>query len=102
MIFGSDNYIHDNVGYRNSNKKIEAAFEVQKVVEDWGDGNKFVDNVLFMDRPYGEIDEEKRIYVVDGVDAEFSVKNNIVDYGDGLIQADNEEFYNSNSVDFLK
>jgi hypothetical protein len=102
MISGSNNYIHDNVGYRNSNKYIEAAFEIQKVVEDSGDGNKFENNVLFMDRPYGENNKEKRIYVVDGANSEFSVKNNKVDYGDGLIDADSKEFYNSDSVNFLK
>jgi hypothetical protein len=55
-----------------------------------------------MDRPYGEKNKEKRIYVVDGVNSEFSVKNNKVDYGDGLIDADSNEFYNSDSVNFLK
>ena len=102
MISGSNNYIHNNVGYRNSNEYIEAAFEVKKVVENSGDGNKFENNVLFMDRPYGEKNKEKRIYVVDGVNSEFSVKNNKVDYGDGLIDADSNEFYNSDSVNFLK
>ena len=101
MIYGSDNYIHDNAGYRNSNNHIEAAFEIQKVVEDSGDGNKFVNNALFMDKPYGD-DEKKRIYVVDGVDAKFSVKNNVVSYGDGLIEANSKELYNSGSVTFLK
>ena len=54
-----------------------------------------------MDRPYGEVDTERRMYVVDGWDTEFSVKNNKVDYGEGLI-ADSEEYYNSDSVTFLE
>ena len=101
-ISGSDNYIHDNVGFRNKNANIEAAFEVEKIVEDSGDGNKFVNNILFMDGPYGEKSTEKRLYVVDGVGAEFSVKNNKVDYGEGLINADTKEFYNSELVNFLE
>ena len=101
-ISGSENYIHKNVAHRNANKNIVAAFEIKKVFEDTGDGNKFENNVLFMDRPYGEIDREKRMYVVDGEDAEFSVKNNKVDYGEGLLDANSEEFYNSELVTFLE
>ena len=101
-ISGSDNYIHNNVAYRNQNEYITTAFEVKKFAEDTGDGNKFENNVLFMDRPYTEDKYEKRMYVVDGVDAQFSVKNNKVDYGEGLLDANSEEFYNSESVTFLK
>ena len=45
---------------------------------------------------------EKRMYVVDGEGTEFSVKNNRVDYGKGLINANSEEYYNSDLVTFLK
>lgn len=101
-INGDDNYILNNVGYRNLNKHISAAFEIKKVVEDSGDGNRFVNNALFMDRPYGEKDKEKKMYIVDGVDAQFYVKNNRVDYGEGLINANTVEYYNSDSVTFLE
>ena len=101
-IAGDDNYVHDNVAYRNLNENIVHAFKVKKHVEDSGDGNKFVNNVLYMDRPYLEKKPDKRIYIVDGVDAQFYVKNNKVDYGEGLIDADSVEYYNSNSVTFLQ
>ena len=55
-ISGSDNYIHNNIFYRNLNKYIVAAFEIKKLFDDSGDGNRFENNVLFMDRPYGQID----------------------------------------------
>ena len=55
-----------------------------------------------MDTPYLEKNPEKRMYIVDGVDSQFYVKNNKVDYGEGLIDADSEEFYNSDSVNFLE
>lgn len=55
-----------------------------------------------MDRPYGQINPEKRMFIVDGVDAQFSVKNNKVDYGNGLLDADSKEFYNSELVTFLE
>ena len=55
-----------------------------------------------MDRPYGEVDTERRMYVVDGWDTKFSVKNNKVDYGEGLVDADSWEFYNSDLVTYLK
>ena len=55
-----------------------------------------------MDRPYGEIDREKWMYVVDGEGAQFSVKNNKVDYGEGFLDANSEEFYNSELVTFLE
>ena len=101
-ISGSDNYIHNNVVHRNSNKYIVSAFKVNKLFEDSGDGNKFENNVLFMDRPYGQIDPEKRMYVVDGENAQFYVKNNKVDYGNGLLDANSKEFYNSELVTFLE
>ena len=101
-ISGSDNYFHNNVGFRNENKNIMSAFEVEKLVEESGDGNIFENNVLYMDSPYGEIDTEKRIYVVDGAGAKFSVKLNKVNYGYGLVDADSEEFYNSDFVTYLK
>ena len=101
-ITGSENYIHDNVLYRNLNKNIIGAFEIIKIAEETGDGNKFVNNVLFMDRPDAETRTKQRMYVVDGLNTTFSVKNNKVDYGEGLIDADNKEFYNSDSVTFLE
>lgn len=99
-IEGNENYIHDNVIYRNSNRNVDTAFKVVKS-EISGDGNIFANNVLFMDRPDSEV-EDRRMFVVDGPDASISVKNNKVDYGDGLLDADKEEFYNSDSVTFLK
>ena len=84
------------------NKYIVASFEITKIAEDSGDGNKFVNNVLYMDRPYAEVKTRKRMYLVDGVDAKFSVKNNKVDYGEGLLDANSEEFYNSDSVIYLE
>jgi hypothetical protein len=101
-IAGSDNSIHGNVFYRNENRNIASGFEIKKLVEESGDGNEFVDNILFMDRPYGEIDTKKRMYIVDGENTKFSVKNNKVDYGNGLIDAESEEFYNSDSVTYLE
>jgi hypothetical protein len=100
-IAGNDCYIHDNVGYRNKNNKIVAAFEVHRIVEGWGDGHKFINNVVFMDRPYGEVDTNRRMYVVDGWDLKFSVKNNKVDYGEGLTDANSWEFFNSDLVTYL-
>ena len=86
-IAGNNCYIHDNVGYRNKNKKIVAAFEVHRIVDEWGDGHKFIYNVVYMDRPYGEVDNNRRMYVVDEWALKFSVKSNKVDYGKGLVYA---------------
>ena len=93
-ISGSDNYIHNNVAYKNQNQNITTAFEVKKFAEDTGDGNKLENNILFMDRPYAENKNEKRMYVVDGVDAQFSDKNNKVDYGERLLDANSEVIIN--------
>ena len=101
-IAGNDVYVHDNVGYRNKNPKVVAAFEVHRIVEKWGDGHIFSNNVVYMDRPYGEVDTNRRMYVVDGWDTKFSVKNNKVDYGEGLIDANSWEFYNSDDVTYLE
>lgn len=101
-IAGNNCYIHDNVGFRNKNKQIVAAFEVHRIVEGWGDGHKFINNALYMDRAYGEINTNRRMYVVDGWDLKFSVKNNKVDYGNGLVSADSWEYFNSDLVTYLE
>ena len=76
-----------------------AAFKVEKPVEKSGEGNKFMNNVLYMDRPYREIDTAKRIYIVDGGYSKFSVKNNKIDYGDGLLNGDDEKYYNFTEIE---
>ena len=101
-IAGNNCYIHDNVGFRKKNSKIVAAFEIHRIVEGWGDGHKFINNVVYMDRPYGEVDINRRMYVVDGWDLKFSVKNNKVDYGNGLVDANSWEFFNSDLVTYLE
>ena len=55
-----------------------------------------------MDIPYHEKKTETRMYFVDGVDTKFSVKNYKVDYGDGIIDADIEEYYNFDSINFIE
>ena len=101
-IKGNNCYVHDNVGFRNKNPKVEAAFEVHRLAEGWGDGHRFINNVVYMDRPYGEVDTNKKMYVVDGWNMKFSVKNNKVDYGEGLIDANSGEFFNSKLVTYLE
>ena len=54
-----------------------------------------------MNQPYGAEDTSRRMYVVDGWYSDFSVKNNQVDYGNGLVSADSREFYNSDYVTYL-
>ena len=98
-ISGNENYIHDNVGYRNENNNIGAAFKAKKSEEKSGEGNKFMNNVLCMDRPYGEIDTAIRIYIVDGWYFKFSVINNKLDYGDGLLNGDDEKYYNFKEIE---
>ncbi len=101
-IAGNNVNVHDNIGYRNENFNIVAAFELHEQVEGWGYGCTFTNNTVYMDRPYGEVDPNRRMYVVDGWFSDFSVKNNQVDYGEGLIPADSWEFYNSDDVIYLE
>lgn len=61
----------------------------------------FTNNALYMDRPYGEIDTSRRMYVVDGWYSDFKVKQNLVDYGSGLQEA-MVEWYHSDQVTFLQ
>lgn len=98
---GNDCYVHDNIGYRNENPKIVAAFEIHKQVEDWGYHHIFENNTLYMNQPYSTDNTSHRMYVVDGWFSDFSVKNNQVDYGDGLVTADSQEYYNSGNVTYL-
>lgn len=101
-IAGNDVYVHDNTGYRNGNMNIVAAFELHLQVEEWGYHCKFTDNTLYMDQPYGATDTSRRMYVVDGWYSDFSVRNNLVDYGEGLVSADSWEYYNSDFVTYLE
>ena len=100
-IAGNDVNVHDNVGYRNGNANIVAAFELHEQVDGWGYHCTFTDNTLYMDQPYGAVDTKRRMYVVDGWYSDFSVKNNQVDYGEGLVPANSWEFYNSDYVTYL-
>ena len=97
---GHDCYIHDNTGYRNGNSKIIAAFEIHEQVEGWGYHHIFENNTVYMDQPYGAENTSRPMYVVDGWFSDFTVRNNKVDYGEGLIDADKPGFYNSDLVTF--
>ncbi len=99
-IAGNDCYVHDNTGYRDGNSKIVAAFELHEQVSGWGYHARFANNTLYMDRPYGEVDTSRRMYVVDGWYSDFSVQHNLVDYGEGLSEA-GRNCYNSDQVTFL-
>ncbi|MGN1086060.1 MAG: right-handed parallel beta-helix repeat-containing protein [Porcipelethomonas sp.] len=101
-IAGNNVNVHDNTGYRNGNANIVAAFELHEQVSGWGYHCTFTDNTLYMDQPYGAIDTSRRMYVVDGWYSDFSVKNNKVDYGNGLTAADSWEYYNSDYVTYLE
>ncbi|MBQ8180787.1 MAG: right-handed parallel beta-helix repeat-containing protein [Ruminococcus sp.] len=101
-IAGNDVNVHDNTGYRNGNTNIVAAFELHLQVEEWGYHCVFTDNTVYMDQPYGAVDTNRRMYVVDGWYSDFSVKNNLVDYGNGLVPADSWEYYNSDYVTYLE
>lgn len=101
-IAGNNVNVHHNIGYRNGNSNIVASFELHLQVEEWGYHCTFTDNTLYMDRPYGEVDTSRRMYVVDGWYSDFSVKNNMVDYGQGLVEANSWEFYNSDYVTYLE
>lgn len=101
-IAGNNVNVHDNTGYRNGNKNIVAAFELHLQAEEWGYHCIFTDNTLYMDQPYGAVDTNRRMYVVDGWYSDYSVKNNLVDYGSGLVSADSWEYYNSDYVTYLE
>ena len=100
-IAGNNCYVHDNTGYRNQNPKIVAAFEIHDQADGWGYHHIFAQNTLYMDRPFGEENPDRRMYVVDGWFSDFTVRQNFVDYGDGLTEA-KPEHYNSDAVTFAE
>ncbi len=100
-IAGNNCNVHDNVGYRDGNAKIVAAFELHEQVSGWGYDAIFENNTLYMDQPYGAVDTSRRMYVVDGWYSRFTVKNNQVDYGSGLRQAERDD-YNADNVTVLE
>ncbi len=99
-IAGNDCNVHDNTGYRNGNPKIVAAFELHDQVDGWGYHSVFRNNTVYMDQPYGAEDTSRRMYVVDGWFTDFIVSGNMVDYGEGLIPANQPEHYNSSQVTY--
>ncbi len=98
-IAGNEVNVHDNIGYRNQNPKIVAAFELHEQVSGWGYDCRFTNNTLYMDREYGEVDTSRRMYVVDGWYTSYVVSGNLVDYGNGLVETI-EDYYNSSGVIF--
>ncbi|MDD6060530.1 MAG: glycosyl hydrolase family 18 protein [Ruminococcus sp.] len=101
-VKGNDCHIHDNTGYRNQNPEIIAAFEVHEQVEGWGYNHLFENNILYMDQPYSAKDTSRRIYIVDGWFSSFSVRNNKVDYGNGLEFADSDDYYKCKNITYLE
>ena len=98
-IAGNDCCVHDNTGYRRGNPKIVAAFEIHDQADGWGYHAVFENNTLYLDQPYGAEDQSRPIYVVDGWFSDFTVRNNLADYGNGLMPA-GPEHYNSDFVTF--
>lgn len=92
-ICGNYCNVHDNIGYRNGNSKIVAAFELHEQVSGWGYDAVFENNTLYLDQPYGAVDTNRRMYVVDGWYSRFTVKKNQVDYGSGLRQAERSDYH---------
>lgn len=101
-IAGNEVNVHGNIGYRNGNTNIVAAFELHEQAAGWGYRCTFTDNTVYMDQPYGAVDTSRRMYVVDGWFSDFSVKNNKADYGSGLVPANSWEYYNSDYVTYLE
>lgn len=99
-IKGNNCYVHDNVGHRNNNPEIVAAFEIHEQAEGWGYHHVFERNKLFLDRFYGEKDTSRPIYIVDGWFSDFTVINNMVSYGRDLEMAYDPQYYNSDQVTF--
>ncbi len=101
-IAGNNVTVSNNIGWQNGNEQIVAAFELHEQVDGWGYCCTFTDHTVYMNQPYGAIDTSRRMYVVDGWFSDFSVKNNRVDYGEGLVAADSWEYYNSDYVIYLE
>ncbi len=99
-IKGNDCIVSGNTGYRQNNKNIVAAFELHKQVEGWGYNAVFENNTLYLDREYGEIDTSRRIYVVDGYFSTYTVKNNMVDYGNGLVEC-TRDYLKGKNITFI-
>lgn len=98
---GNDCYVHDNIGYRNGNPKVVAAFEIHEQVDGWGYRQVFENNILYMDQPYCAENTGRPMYVVDGWFSEITVKNNQVDYGKGLVLANAKDHYHCKTVTYL-
>ena len=92
-IAGNGCFVHDNTGYRNGNPKIVAAFELHEQAEGWGHQNRFLDNTLYLDQPYGVPDPERKMYVVDGWFTEITAGGNRADFGNGLADVP-DDYYN--------
>ena len=96
-IAGNGCSVHDNTGYRNKNPKIVAAFEIHEQAEGWGHQNSFRNNTVYLDRPYGEPDPNRKMYVVDGWFTEITADGNRADFGSGLADVP-EDYYNVKAV----
>ena len=96
-IAGNGCAVHDNTGYRNSNPKIVAAFEIHEQADGWGHQNSFCNNTVYMDQPYGVPDPGRKMYMVDGWFTEITAGGNRADFGSGLADVP-EDYYNVKAV----
>ena len=98
-IAGNDCYVHNNMGYRNENPNIVAAFEIHEQAEGWGYHHRFEHNSVNLDREYSEQDPSRPMYVVDGWFSDITVRNNLVWSGDEWIRT-GPAHYNVASIEF--
>ena len=96
-IAGDECVVQNNVGYRNNNPKIVAAFEIHQQVAGSIKTASFFGNTVYLDREKGEDGSNRPMYVVDGWDIDIKVKNNKADHGHGLVDVA-DSYYHVNSI----
>ncbi len=100
---GNDCILRNNTGYRNGCTNVNRAFEMNRLVEGWGQNAYIYNNKAYMDTPINS--QGKKMYFLNSWNCTETVWNNYIAYEDGeLISVDNPDdkwdYYNCNGITY--
>ncbi len=100
---GNDCILRYCTGYRNGETKVNRAFEMNKLVEGWGQNAYIYGNKVYMDTPLNS--EGKKMVILNSWNCTETVWDNYMAYEDGeLFYTDDEKdrwnYYNCNGLTY--
>jgi len=100
---GNDCILRNNTGYRNGCEKVERAFDMNCLVEGWGQNALIYGNKVYMDQSLAS--NGKKMYLLNAWNCSATVWDNYMAYEDGALfnvddEADHWKYYNCNMLTY--